>query len=76
MELLQEWPPELTVEADGCQLFKVSAPEKGHRRRDVPVELTQLLKQGQNATRELSKAVSVAFRALFAWVLVAFGGFS
>lgn len=47
-ELLQEWPPELTVEADGAVVFTVAPPEKGHRRRDVPLELTQLLHVGVN----------------------------
>ncbi|CAK9068253.1 unnamed protein product [Durusdinium trenchii] len=50
-ELFQVWPEELLVEADGCQLFRIAPPEKGHRRRDVPQDLTTLLRTGNNAFR-------------------------
>ncbi|CAE7230424.1 pli1, partial [Symbiodinium pilosum] len=48
-ELLQVWPEELTLEADGRELFRIAPPEKGHRRRDLPQELTYQLMAGQNA---------------------------
>ncbi|CAE7599288.1 pli1 [Symbiodinium natans] len=48
-ELLQVWPDELTLEADGRELFRITPPEKGHRRRDVPQELTYQLMAGPNA---------------------------
>ncbi|CAE7707789.1 pli1, partial [Symbiodinium necroappetens] len=48
VELLQVWPEELSLEADGRELFRIAPPEKGHRRRDVPQELTYQLMAGPN----------------------------
>ncbi|CAL1140520.1 unnamed protein product [Cladocopium goreaui] len=50
-ELFQVWPEELAVEVDGCQLFRVAPPEKGHKRRDVPQDITDWLQAGPNVLR-------------------------
>jgi len=42
------WPSELTLDVNGKEIFRVRPPEQGHKRRDVPQDITSSLKQGVN----------------------------
>lgn len=44
----QVWPKTLSVTSNGCLLFSIVAPEEGHKRRDVPQEVTNELHSGYN----------------------------
>mmetsp|Transcript_133306 Transcript_133306/g.259539 ORF Transcript_133306/g.259539 Transcript_133306/m.259539 type:complete len:585 (-) Transcript_133306:174-1928(-) len=45
----QTWPTSLQFFANGAEVFSVKPPEEGHRRRDVPQQISPGLKIGMNA---------------------------
>mmetsp|Transcript_133303 Transcript_133303/g.259529 ORF Transcript_133303/g.259529 Transcript_133303/m.259529 type:complete len:586 (-) Transcript_133303:174-1931(-) len=45
----QAWPNSLQFLANGAEIFSVKPPEEGHRRRDVPQQISPGLKIGMNA---------------------------
>mmetsp|Transcript_43944 Transcript_43944/g.116164 ORF Transcript_43944/g.116164 Transcript_43944/m.116164 type:complete len:758 (-) Transcript_43944:214-2487(-) len=63
----QAWPRSLTLDANGHDVFSIAAPDEGHVRRDVPRNITAVLRPGINT---LSIRVSDEFVPGWAWAIV------
>jgi len=48
-KLCHEWPHAVTMLANGSEVFQVKPPEEGHKRRDVPQNISAGLKPGINS---------------------------
>lgn len=46
--VIQAWPSELALQVNGSELFRVEPPKEGHKRRDVPQDITSGLRNGKN----------------------------
>jgi hypothetical protein len=60
----QVWPTSLEFNANGTDIFEVKPPEEGHKRRDVPLNITSSLKCGRNEIRVRLKDTHVKDFAL------------
>jgi hypothetical protein len=47
----QKWPHSISLYANASEVFHVPPPEEGHKRRDVPIAISQGLRNGLNNVR-------------------------
>lgn len=69
-KICQVWPHELKLSANGKEVFRIVPPQEGHKRRDVPEQVTPRLSQGHNQI-DIEMTDPVLFGFAFAIVLTA-----